>query len=60
MTFYILDHGSSSRDRYGIYQGPSFGITLGGSTKVLATRPTQRAAEELVVLLRNQEKERGR
>ncbi len=42
MTFYILDHGPASRDRYGIHHGPSFGITLGGNTKVLATRPTQR------------------
>ncbi len=68
MTFYILDHGPApvSDDTPGYENYQQFTImqaaetvTLAGQTKILALRPTQRAAEELVGLLRNQEKERG-
>ncbi len=70
MTFYILDHGpaptlvASSPTptlipwvRYGWADG-SRPFTVAAQSKVIATRPTQRAAEELVELLRRQSQEK--
>ncbi len=63
MTFYILDHGPTADERYSIaLVQDGFSLSFNGNEviDVLATRPTQRAAEELVARIRNQEKERGR